>query len=456
MLFLQKITLLKQNKLYRSVGVLVGGTAFSQLLMVLALPLLTRLYTPSDFSILAVYTALLTIISTAACLRFDIAVPLPENNETAVRLLLMALFFSITTSLIISIPILYNPAVIAKILNQPTFGPFLYLVPIGVFLASSYSALQFLATRNKEFKLITKTRIGQVLLGVGTQLILGWLGMLSIGLILGQIIISGAGIFSLGRYAKKTIDWQRLKPTLSSFKDTFKEYEKFPRISTFETLANNAAIQVPLILIAAMAAGAEAGFLMLAMRAMQMPMTLIGNATAQVYLSRASEEYREGQLSNFTHQTLLGLIKIGVAPLLFFCMIAPYIFSVVFGKDWIRSGELVSWMAPWFIFQLISSPISMVMYVKGRQASMLMLTLSGLLIRVGAVTFSAAWKPSYLSEIYASTGAVFYAICFIVFSKAAELKPIHYWSILKTLVLFILLGSIAALVTTKLITIYII
>lgn len=456
MLFLQKITLLKQNKLYRSVGVLVGGTAFSQLLMVLALPFLTRLYAPNDFSILAVYTALLTIISTAACLRFDIAIPLPEQEDTAVHLLLMALFFSLTTSLIISIPILYNPELIANILNQPTIGPYLYLVPVGIFLASGYSALQFWATRNKDFKLITKTRIGQVLLGVGTQLCLGWFGMLSIGLILGQIIISGAGILSLGRYAKKTIDWQNLRATLSSFKNTFREYEKFPRISTFETLANNAAIQVPLILIAAMAAGAEAGFLMLAMRAMQVPMSLIGNATAQVYLSRASEEYREGKLPTFTHHTLLGLIKVGIAPLVFFCMIAPYLFSMIFGKDWLRSGELVSWMAPWFILQLITSPISMVMYVKSRQASMLMLTLSGLIIRVGAVTFAASWKPNYLSEIYASTGAVFYAICFIVFSKAADLKPTHYWSIFKNLVLFILLGLLAALITTKLIIAYII
>lgn len=453
MLFQQKITLLKQNKLYRSVGVLVGGTAFSQLLMLIALPILTRLYTPHDFSILAVFTALLTIISTAACLRFDIAIPLPEKDNIAVNLLIMALFFSAVTSITISIPILYDPVKIAQLLNQPTIAPHLYLVPIGVFLASSYSALQFWATRKKEFKLITTTRIGQVFLGVGTQLILGWLGVLSIGLILGQIIISGAGIFSLVQYTKKSIPTQSIN--LESLKSTFKDYDKFPKISTLETLANSAAIQIPLILIAAVAVGAEAGFLMLAMRAMQVPMSLIGNATAQVYLSRASEEYRNNELPDFTYKTLQGLIQIGIAPLLYFCIIAPYVFSFVFGEQWVRSGELVSWMAPWFILQLITSPISMIMHVKGKQLTMLILTLSGLIIRVGTVTFAASYKPDYLSEIYASTGAIFYAICFLIFSKAADLSPKHYWAILKNLAIFLSIGFIAAISTNEIITTWI-
>ena len=62
-------------------GVLVGGTAFAQAIAVLALPLLTRLYTPDDFSVLAVYAALLGIISVVACLRLEIAIPMPNIPE---------------------------------------------------------------------------------------------------------------------------------------------------------------------------------------------------------------------------------------------------------------------------------------------------------------------------------------------------------------------------------------
>ena len=55
----------------RGVGVLVGGTAGAQALMVLAAPLLTRLYSPEDFGLLAVYSGLLAICTVIAGLRYE-------------------------------------------------------------------------------------------------------------------------------------------------------------------------------------------------------------------------------------------------------------------------------------------------------------------------------------------------------------------------------------------------
>jgi hypothetical protein len=64
-------------------------------------------------------------------------------------------------------------------------------------------------------------------------------------------------------------------------------YRRFPVYSTWEALANSAAIHVPVILVAAVAAPDEAGYLMLAMYVLQAPMSLIGAAVGQVYLSKA-------------------------------------------------------------------------------------------------------------------------------------------------------------------------
>ncbi|MDT2264523.1 hypothetical protein P7H12_14360 [Paenibacillus larvae] len=47
----------------KQVSVLAGGTAFSQLLLVAASPVLTRLYTPEQFGVLSVYVALLSIFT---------------------------------------------------------------------------------------------------------------------------------------------------------------------------------------------------------------------------------------------------------------------------------------------------------------------------------------------------------------------------------------------------------
>lgn len=69
-----------QGGFLKTVSILAGGTAFSQLLAILVLPILTRLYTPNDFSVLAVYLAILGILTSINCLRIEIAIPLPKKR----------------------------------------------------------------------------------------------------------------------------------------------------------------------------------------------------------------------------------------------------------------------------------------------------------------------------------------------------------------------------------------
>ena len=66
----------------RNVAVLAGGTALGQGLAVLASPLLTRLYTPSGFGVLAAYTSIFSILLVVVALRYELAIPLPEDDET--------------------------------------------------------------------------------------------------------------------------------------------------------------------------------------------------------------------------------------------------------------------------------------------------------------------------------------------------------------------------------------
>lgn len=75
----------------RNVRVLAGGTALAQLVALLVLPFLTRLYTPEDFTILATYTSVLALLTVIACLRFEIAIPMPKEQEGAINLLALSI-----------------------------------------------------------------------------------------------------------------------------------------------------------------------------------------------------------------------------------------------------------------------------------------------------------------------------------------------------------------------------
>tara|TARA_R110000850_G_scaffold96655_4_gene201889 strand:- start:25455 stop:26822 length:1368 start_codon:yes stop_codon:yes gene_type:complete len=395
----------------RHVSVLVGGTAFAQALMLLALPVLTRLYTPDDFAVLAVYASLLAILASVACLRLEIAIPMPEQDEVAVNLIILALLAAVGITMVVCLGLLLFSNEIAALLGKPALAAYLWLVPIGLLGSASFAATQYWMTRKKRFPAIARARIRQSTAGVSTQLLFGYFAAGPFGLILGQVITLTGGVILLGRSALRDIRPLLNQISARTLRATLAEYQKFPKFSTLEAFSNSGAVQLPVLLIAAYVAGPEVGFLMLAMKIMAVPMTLLGTGVGQVYLSQASEHYREGKLPAFTAEVLKNLCRIGAPLILIGGLLAPHLFPLVFGREWQRAGELVLWMVPWFVFQFMSAPISMALHVTSHQKVALGLQLAGLAIRVLSV-LAAVWvgMRGQVTEAYILSGAAFYAL----------------------------------------------
>lgn len=429
----------------RSAAVLMGGTAAAQLLGALALPILTRIYSPEDFSILAVYASLLGLLSVIACLRFEIAIPLPEGEQEAVDLLLLCLCSTLVVSLLVAFVVLFWGEQLLEIIRQPRLAPYIWTLPVAVCLAGVYSGLQYWATRKRWFLLISKTRFSQVIAGTGIQIGLGLAGASFLGLLAGQIANSGAGIVSLARMTTREQSGISMRSRFREMVRVAARYKRFPKYSTPEALANAIGIQLPVIAIAALSIGPEAGYLMLAVRAVQIPMGLVGGAVSQVYLAGAPEKLRSGTLAQFTVESLRRLGTIGIGPLILIGAVSPVLFGKVFGTTWYRAGEIVAWMLPWIIFQLISSPISMVMHVCGRQRLMLFVTITGLAIRMGGIFAADSLAKEFLSECYALSGGLFYMVCFFVFSRVAGLKSRDYFSLIRAWAPAMLISALGGL-----------
>lgn len=399
-----------QGGFLKSVGVLAGGTAFAQALGVLVLPLITRLYSPEEFALFAVYTSIVGILTVAICLRFEIAIPLPEKDEDALSLFMLSLLSNILLTTLLAVVIFFFQESLFTLIQQPQLKPYQWLIPIGVFLAGLYSSLQYWATRKKQFSAIAQTRMTQAVSSSAVQIGAGYLSFGVIGLLFGQIINFSAGIVRLFISFSKETKHLINQVSITKLKENWKKYDKFPKYSTFESLANIMAIQLPVIIIAAVAIGPEAGYLMLAMKVIAMPMGLVGGAIGQVYLAHAPEYYNKGELKQYTVRTIQQIAKITVVPLIIIGAIAPYIFPIVFGTGWAKAGYMLLWMVPWFIMQILSSPVSMALHVTGNQRTALILQVVGLGIRVGGLLVVSIYYSNLAFEYYAISGLVFYSI----------------------------------------------
>lgn len=406
----------------RQVSVLASGTAVAHLIVIGTLPLITRLYTPEQFGILGVFVAFMSIGSVIANWRYEIAIPLPLSDSRAANLAAVALMCGFLTTGLTVVSVFLFGDWLAQKTKFSGVADYMWLLPIGIFFASAYAVFQYWATRRKAFKRIARTRIEQSVGCVGTQLVAGWMGGGAVGLILGQVVNNGAGFLGLARRALKED-----RVLLSELKSTemiavAKEYDRFPKFSVLESLLNISAVQVPLILIGLSSEGAEVGYLMLGMRLMQAPVGLIGSSISQVFLVQAVEAHRTDALHLLLKNTLAGLLKTGVGPLAFAGIIAPAICAPIFGDDWVRAGELISWMTPWFVFQFLSQPVSMVLHVTSNQRSALLLQFFGFVLRIGAVLVpSLIVLSNWSSEAYALSGAFFYFIYLLVIIKSGGL-----------------------------------
>jgi O-antigen/teichoic acid export membrane protein len=399
---------MRESTFFKSVILLTSGVAIANLVTFAALPLLTRLYTPEDFSVLAVFSGVLSTLAVASCLRFDIAIPIPASDDDALNLLVLAVISAVIVAVVIALLTLALWPFVDEVPRLAQVAPYAWLLPIGLLISGLYLASQLHYVRHREFRLIAGTRIAQSGLAATVQIACGWTGIAPLGLLLGQVINAGAGALILFQRLLRSGGSIRDRVRSEHLRRLLREYRRFPTLSTLEALANASGIFLPVILIAMLDMGSEAGFLALAMTLMQAPMSLIGGAVAQVFLSRSPDSFRNRELGNLTQDVLIGLIRSGVGPILFAGIVAPGLVGIVFGEEWDRSGVLIAWMAPWFVLQFLTAPVSMALHVTGHQRRALAVQVLGLVTR-SVMVLGASAIGLGVGEAYAVSGFVFYA-----------------------------------------------
>lgn len=412
--FLIKIN---QSSFFRHVSILTYGTIVAQTITALSMPLLTRLYSPSDFGVLAVYTALVSTISSISCLRFHIAIPIPEEKFEAINIFVLAIVATCLSVLLCSISILTWPAEIASALGIAQLMSHFWLLPLGVGLVSLYNILLYWFTRERAYSLLMKARIARAVGGNTTQLSLGYLTPSPFGLLIGFLVFNCFGIASLvTRFVAEGVS-QISQISLRSLKKSAVKYRRFPIVSTPEALFDNAGQHLPIIIISANASTAEAGYLAIANLLLMLPMGLIGTSIGQVYLAEASGKRNRGELRSFTTKIMLSTLKFGLPTILAIGVLVPALLPYILGGEWNRTSIVILWLLPYALLLLVCSPISVLLYVTNNQSLALWMQVVGVAIRVGGVLLATNVVGGYLVEFFAVSSAVYYLLYLLVILK---------------------------------------
>lgn len=377
----------RQN--FRNVSILVSGTVMAQAITILVAPLLTRLYSPHAFGLLGIFIALLMLLTVIMSLRYEQAIPLPEDDREAGALLLLSLGLAMLMTILISVPLLWFGEEFANLLNAPELAAYFYLVPLGGLLAGGYNILQSWAVRTREFGALAATKLSQSLTCAAIQAGASMLGPGA--LLIGQTAGGGMGLGSLG--------WRTVRPRLglltsirwADIAAAARRHRRFPLFASWAALFNTIGSQLPPLLFAALFDPVVAGMYSLANRVLSMPMLVLGKSVANVFLSGAAQAWREGRFGPRVAEVHGRLAQIGMPPAFTLALAGPQLFAWIFGEEWREAGVVAQWLSPWLYLVFVTSPLSAAFDVLGRQVAGLTFQLMLLGTRAAAIAFGA-WR----------------------------------------------------------------
>ncbi|WP_165874175.1 lipopolysaccharide biosynthesis protein [Rubrobacter taiwanensis] len=414
--------ILPRGQFTRGVAVLAGSTVLAQGLILLASPLLTRFYTPAEFGIFAIYVAILLPLVTMASWRYELAIPLPEDEDIAANLLVVSLVLVVGMSLLSAVGVWMLGEQIARWFNAATLKPYLWLVPAGLLGAGAYQALSYWAVRKKEFGPLARTKLTQSLGQVLPQIGLGLLKLGPLGLLVGDTIgrALGGGFLAILFWR----DGARGAIRLRSMFDCLRNYSVYPKIMLWASLLNIVALQSPFLLLPRYFDVAVAGLYLLAYRVMVLPASLFGSAVGQVFFGRAAEDRRNPER--------LRLISVRVAIALFAINLPIYIgvtlagkdvFSLVFGEQWSLAGTFAQVLAPMTLMWSVASPLSGLLIVANRELESFGFTALELAVRVSAILIGVYLNSIMVAVILISLSGFILSLAAIVrFLRAANVS----------------------------------
>ncbi len=388
-----------KSEFSRNVLTLMTGATIAQAIPIAISPILTRIYTPEDFGVFALFMAITAIFSSISSGRYELAIMLPKKDEDAINIFAFGFIIITSLSVFLLIVIIVFNNYIVNLINNDEIRFWLYFIPVAVFFTGLYNILNYFNNRKKNYKDIANATILKSIILSIIQLSIGFIKEGATGLISGQII---SQMFANMRLLKNIIKNKVLISKISKVKiiALAKKYKDFPKFQAPHAFLNTFSSNLPVYMFGTFFNSTIVGFYSLSTRIIFTPMMIIAGASAKVYNQRVSEIYnKNGDSYDFTIRLLKSLLTKIFIPFLLIVIFAPDIFSIIFGEGWREAGVYTQILSPWLFMVFAVGTISFI-------PSMIKLQKRALLLEViySTLRLISIMIGIYLQSVFIFTG----------------------------------------------------
>ncbi|MCV9996505.1 oligosaccharide flippase family protein [Paeniglutamicibacter sp. ZC-3] len=360
----------------RAISILATGTVIGQVVSLLTMPIITRLYSPGDYGVLGIYSSIVIVLGSVAGSKFDSAILLPPHTASGEKTVRGLFRLSVVSSVAVSVVLLVVIIFFHYFWGEGPFsslGSWIFLVPLGVLLTSVSAALSAVATREGAYKQLGILSPVQKISSGGVQIAGGFAGAGVAGLIAGAIAqpVATIGLLIKGRWRFVATSLRRPSEQREILR-LASEYRDFPLVSAPTVLLNTLAWNSQVLVLAWLYTPDDVGFYSLAMGVVGLPLNIILSAVSQVYLreSAARKSDRTATKRLFV-QLLIGLFVVSIPVFGILALASQVLIEPLFGSEWAAAGLIALSLLPLLWGRFMATTLTTTFTVYRRQVWLL-------------------------------------------------------------------------------------
>lgn len=344
-----------QNEYIKNSLNLISGTFLAQVVPFLVYPILGRMYSPADFTLLANYTALVAIISVVVSMQYRYAILIARTEKSAINILALTLILSSIGSLLFTGGLFLFNDEINHLINQNELSNYFWLIPISVISMNFFDLYNEWCVRYKYFPSLSKNKIVNAAAISCTKMLLG-LSSIRGGLIHGDVIgrFLSALFCYVGMIKKKRNGFKRM---ISAAKLSYvaRRYKSCLLNLMPAQLLNTIGGHFPVLILSTFFPANNVGQFTMAYSVIALPSVVVSLAIRDVFRQKANEEYIKTKsckriyVSTMKVAALISFIGFSLVYL-----ISPRLFIFFLGENWDLAGIYAQVLCPMVAINFVS------------------------------------------------------------------------------------------------------
>lgn len=405
--------MLINSTFFKKAGVLAGGTAVAQAINIVSLPILSRIYTPADFGIYAVFLVLSSIGAVFGTLKYENAIIAVDTDEEAKE---CTIFILRSSPFIILLLLVLSLLAVHLIFQQYShYNMVLIGSALMIIFTSNFQALYYFNNRMSKYSLMTRGRMYAAAAIFIVSISVGLFHSGFEGLIVGSVSGSAVNFFYLWSRTKE-LSFRQIMNGWESARNAAKKNIRFPKNLIISSFIDRLSSQFHTLVFARYFSAGVAGSVSLHHRVVSLPTSIIGNAVGDVFKRDASDLLRnQGNCKELFLKTGITLFAIAIIPTIVLALFAPDLFVFVFGDNWKQAGEFSQVLSLPFLFGFVVSPLSSIIYLEDNQKYDIFLQGTLLFLLVASMTYAVSTKNEMIAVIaFAASYCIKYTIELII------------------------------------------